>query len=398
MENNIDFGKGIIAPAIDDSARVEAYIPSGNVQNHASNILPMPNGDLLCVWFSGTQEGMSDISVYCSRLKLGETRWTDSEKLSGNPDRSEQNPMLFNLPGGDTWLLWTAQPSGHQDESLVMRRVSSDGGYTWGEEEVFIDRPGTFIRQPIVVTESGEWLLPVFYCIPQEGKDWTGDLDYSAVLISPDEGKSWTETGVPESTGCVHMNIVKISDGTLSAFFRSRWADNIYVSRSVDGGHSWTPAEPAGLPNNNSSIQATELKNGRLALVFNNINGDECTERRTSLYDDIEDTSEGEIREETETAAGNPVPPSEGRSAFWGVPRAPLTLAVSEDGGRTWPYLRDLEVGDGYCMTNSSKDGTNREYSYPSIKQTPDGKLHITYTYFRQRIKYVCVDESWVTG
>ena len=77
-------------------------------------------------------------------------------------------------------------------------------------------------------------------------------------------------------------------------------------------------------------------------------------------------------------------------------PAAPLSLAVSEDGGHTWPCIRDLEVGDGYCMTNNSKEGVNREYSYPSVKQTPDGYLHITYTYYRQRIKYVCVRESWV--
>jgi predicted neuraminidase len=80
----------------------------------------------------------------------------------------------------------------------------------------------------------------------------------------------------------------------------------------------------------------------------------------------------------------------------WGVPRAPMTLAISEDGGRTWPYKRNLEVGDGYCMTNNSREQLNREYSYPSIKQGPDAALHIAFTYFRQAIKYVRVAEAWV--
>jgi len=84
------------------------------------------------------------------------------------------------------------------------------------------------------------------------------------------------------------------------------------------------------------------------------------------------------------------------RTAFWGTPRAPMTIAVSEDGGQTWPTMKDIEVGDGYCMTNNSKEKLNREYSYPSIKQTPDGRIHITFTYFRQTIKYVCVSEEWV--
>jgi predicted neuraminidase len=91
-------------------------------------------------------------------------------------------------------------------------------------------------------------------------------------------------------------------------------------------------------------------------------------------------------------------PPSDegGRTAFWGVPRAPMSVAISEDGGRTWPHRRDLEVGDGYCMTNNSREKVNREYSYPSIKQGPDGALHIAFTYFRQAIKYVRIDEAWV--
>ena len=75
-----------------------------------------------------------------------------------------------------------------------------------------------------------------------------------------------------------------------------------------------------------------------------------------------------------------------------------MTLAISEDEGKTWPYLRDLEVGDGYCLTNNSTEKLNREYSYPSIKQGDDGLLNITYTYFRQYIKYVRVPEEWVRG
>ena len=58
--------------------------------------------------------------------------------------------------------------------------------------------------------------------------------------------------------------------------------------------------------------------------------------------------------------------------------------------------MRDLEVGDGYCMTNNSRDGLNREFSYPSIRQGDDGSLHIAFTYFRQAIKYVHVDLDWI--
>lgn len=49
-------------------------------------------------------------------------------------------------------------------------------------------------------------------------------------------------------------------------------------------------------------------------------------------------------------------------------------------------------------MTNNSQQKLNREFSYPSIKQGLDGELHIAYTWYRQAIKYVRVEESWVQG
>ena len=73
-----------------------------------------------------------------------------------------------------------------------------------------------------------------------------------------------------------------------------------------------------------------------------------------------------------------------------------MTLAISSDGGLTWPVRRDLDVGDGYCLTNNSRDGSNREFSYPSIVEDAEGRLHIAYTYFRQAIKYVQLDSDWV--
>jgi predicted neuraminidase len=71
-----------------------------------------------------------------------------------------------------------------------------------------------------------------------------------------------------------------------------------------------------------------------------------------------------------------------------------MTVAISEDNGVTWPFVKDIEIGDGYAMTNNSKDKLNREYSYPSIKQGSDGNLHIAFTYFRQTIKYVQLTEE----
>ena len=85
------------------------------------------------------------------------------------------------------------------------------------------------------------------------------------------------------------MNITLLKDGSLLALYRSRWANHIYQSRSNDGGQSWSAPQATELPNNNSSVQVTTPANGDLALVFNAMSAEGVSERRTSLYDEIED-------------------------------------------------------------------------------------------------------------
>ena len=321
----------ILAPAPGDPARMEAFIPTPCVQNHAAFLLRLPGGDVGCVWFGGTQEGVPDISVHISRMEAGADRWSPAVRLSDDPTRSEQNPLLFNAPDGRLWLLWTAQVSGNQDTAIIRRRISADGGRSWGAiETLFGEQPGfgTFLRSPIVVLDNGDWLLPIWRCTKPPVGAWIGDLDTSSVMISADAGATWTEIAVPGSTGCVHMSIVDLRDGTLAAFYRSRWADRIYRSQSSDGGRSWSAPEPTELPNNNSSVMVTRLADGRLAIVYNHSSEADATGRRLSLYDDIggDDLA--------------PAAPPAGRSAFWGAPRAPMTLALSTDQGRTWPVPR----------------------------------------------------------
>jgi predicted neuraminidase len=371
-----------------DSARVDAHLAALTVQNHAANLAVLANGDLLCVWFGGTQEGIPDISIYMSRLRAGSDAWSAPLRLSDDATRSEQNPVLFETPQGPLWLIYTAQLSGHQNTSIVRRRISHDQGQTWGPIETLFDQAGTFVRQPLVVAADGAWLCPVFMCRVADGERWSGNDDISVVMRSTDQGRSWSRHEVPDSVGCVHMNIQPLKKGGLLALYRSRWADHVYSSRSSDG-IVWSAPQPLALPNNNSSIQFLTLANGHLGLVFNHSSAAQSTERRVSLYDDIEDSEDsGDLALQGASQHG---------TAFWGAPRAPMTLAISYDGGVTWPVMRNLEVGDGYCMTNNSADKRNREFSYPSIVQSADGKLHIAYTYFRQNIKYVRVDESWVT-
>ncbi|MDR3373689.1 MAG: exo-alpha-sialidase [Ancalomicrobiaceae bacterium] len=372
---------GVLRAAAHALGGSEALIPSICVQNHAANLMPLMNGDLACVWFGGTQEGIPDISIWFARLAKDAAAWSEPRKLSDDPTRSEQNPILFDAPDGTLQLYWTAQVNGRQDTAFVRRRISADNGATWGAIETAIEEPGTFIRQPLVVRPDGAWLMPLFLCRTTPGIAWVGDDDVSAVAISTDQGRTWRRVEVPDSLGAVHMNIVAIAGNEFAAFFRSRWADHVRASRSFDGGETWSPVEDLDLPNNNASIQVTRLSDGRLAMVMNWSSREDAKERRLSLYDEIEDPGAGKAKEI--------VPESLRPTAFWGAPRAPMTLVVSSDGGRSWPVRIDLEQGDGFCLSNNSKDSKNRELSYPSIVQDADGRVHVAYTWFRKAIKHL---------
>lgn len=360
-----------------DPTRREAFLPAATVQCHAANLAYLPDGTLTCVWFGGTMEGMGDISIYMSRLAPGASHWSAAEKLSDDPQRSEQNPLLFVAPDGKVWLLYTSQPAGNQDQSIVKRRISTDGGKTFGPVATLCDTPGTFIRQPIVINRHGEWLLPLFRCIGIPGEKWSGDKDFASVLISRDAGQTWSMLDVPDSIGAVHMNIIDLGNDQMVAFYRHRFAEHILRSRSSDAGRNWSAPEPTNLPNNNSSIQAIKLADGRIAVIYNHSNAETSTDRRLSLYDELE---------EGEPTVGAPAP-ADRRKAIWGVPRAPVSLAFSSNQGVTFDERRDIELGDGYCLTNNSRDGLNRELSYPSIVAAPDGSLHIAFTYHRRAIK-----------
>ena len=370
---------GMLRPHAIEADRIEAMLPSPCVQNHAANLCWLPDGSLACVWFGGTMEGMGDISVWMSRLRPGANRWTPAERLSDRVDRSEQNPVLFVAPDGVVWLFHTSQPGGRQDECEVHYRRSRDGGETFGETRRLGDFRGVFVRQPPCLGPKGEWLLPGFRCVtPPQGR-WTGSLDTAVMLVSRDAGETWSAIEVPDSLGAVHLNPVPAQNGVMPAFYRNRFAQFVRRSLSFDGGLSWTKPTDTDVPNNNSSVQAIRLTDMRIAMVCNPVNAQMSSERRASLYDEIED-GDDKLEAEGQKEAGG---------AIWGVPRAPMVLALSQDNGATFPHIRRLEEGSGYCLTNNSKDGLNKEYSYPSILAGPDGALHIAYTYHRRAIKYV---------
>ena len=114
---------------------------------------------------------------------------------------------------------------------------------------------------------------------------------------------------------------------------------HIQKSESHDGGYTWSEAVDTEFPNPNSAVDVVKLKNGHIVLVYNN-----------HMYE-----------------------------------RSPLTVAVSMDGGKTFPYRRDIGGGDN-------------SFAYPYIIQTRDEKIHVLYTTNgRSTIMKAVFDEAAIT-
>jgi predicted neuraminidase len=351
-----------------------AILPSPMVQNHAAFFMRDQTDNLHCVWFAGELEGKADISIYHSTLTSGAKQWGPAIQRTDDPSRSEQNPILFQPNRKHTYLLHTAQPGGDQDRCVVRIREI-------GERPRDLDLPlGTFVRARPIVRADGAWLLPLFHCVHQKGARWTGRNDYASLAISYDQGFTWRRVDVPQSTGCVHMTVVPLSDSQMVAFFRRRQADYVYRTQSNDGGESWSIPTATNIPNNNSSIAAIQMQDGRICLICNPVNKDMSSERRLSLYDELGEDSRPEA--------------NGGCTPVWGVPRAPLIVFFSSDQGAT--FLNPIEVwnSSGACLSNNSSDGYNQELSYPAISQRNDGDLEIAFTLHRRAIAYVRIPAS----
>jgi predicted neuraminidase len=372
--------------------RIEAFLPSPRIQNHAAFLAPLPQGGLICAWFGGTLEGKSDISIFATILTPGAASWGEARLLSRDATRSEQNPVVFTAPDGRLWLFHTAQPAGNQDEARIrmapLQLDENDPTMITSGEGRFLDLPqGCFIRAPLVVRDDGAWILPIFRCLPRAGQRWNGSHDVAAVAVSTDGGESWMIEDLPHSTGSVHMSPVPLGEGRFAAFFRRRQADYVHRSDSLDGGRSWSAPVATDLENNNSSIAAIRLNDGRVAVIGNPVNALMSADRRASLYDEL---GEDDNRPDAD--------PSGGCQPVWGVPRAPVAVSVSADGGQSFPVRLLIEAGPGNCTSNNSIDGRNKEMSYPSLWQGADGSLHLAYTYHRRAIKYVCLSPDALTA
>lgn len=300
---------------------------------HASTLSETPQG-LVAAWFGGTRERHPDVGIWVSHRTTA--NWTAPVEVATGvqPDGKRLpcwNPVLFQVPGGELLLFYKVGPSPSTWWGLLKR--STDGGKTWSEAERLPEGILGPIKNKPVLLPSGVLLCPT----SSEDHNWRVHFEQTR-----DWGKTWQTTapindGITD--GAIQPSVLFHPNGQLQALCRSQKSGFILESWSKDGGKTWSPLQKTTLPNPNSGIDAVTLKDGRQVLVY------------------------------------NPVSPTPGKSSG---PRTPLAVAISDD-GKTWKTLAFLENEPG-------------EYSYPAVIQTADGLVHVTYTWKRQRIRYVVLD------
>lgn len=310
---------------------------------HASSLMELENGDLLCTWFGGTRESHPDVQIWVSRKPIGGV-WSEpvpvakaEEELGG----SVFNPVIVQC-GGDTLQLYYLSPDINDGRMIT----SCDGGHTWSKS-VALDKEftGPLVNKPLYLADG---------TILAGGSMEGGPGWRIHVERSEDQGKTWTRTPIlndPKEFKLIQPTFLKHSEEKIQLLARSggKTPDTkIAQCWSEDGGKTWSEVTNTTLPNNNSAIDAVTLTDGRHLLIYNH------------------------STREDETC---------GRKG-----RGILTLAVTED-GVNWEAAAVLEYRTGAV-----------QYSYPAIIQTKDGLVHITYSWHRKRIKHVVVDPAKIDG
>lgn len=334
---------------IETEKNIDTYRVFGSehpgLYKHPASITELDNGDLYISYYGGAGEYDAATAVYGSRKKAGEDVWSPPEVIADTPMRGEGNPVVWQAPDGVVWLFYVNRYGDTWSHARVKAKLSRDGARTWSDSFMLTLEEGTMVRGKPIVLNDGDYLLPMYY---ESGADRerTDNVTASYFLRYDPETGEWSETNrIQSPQGNLQPQVVQIDDDRLVCYIRRGGdfepTDDGYMlkSESNDGGRTWSDAVKTDFPNPNSAVDAVRLENGHIVLVYNH-----------HMYE-----------------------------------RTPLTVAVSTDSGKTFPYRRDIGGGDN-------------TFAYPYMIQTSDGKIHVIYTTnTRATIMHAVFDEAAIT-
>jgi predicted neuraminidase len=298
---------------------------------HASTIVETRDG-LLAAWFAGTEEGHPDVGIWVSRND-GPGWSPPVEVANGLQPDGTRHPCwnpVLFQPSRGPLVLFYKVGPSPR-EWWGLARTSADQGRSWS---LPIRLPAGIlgpIRAKPVELAGGEVLAGS----STEHAGWVVHMERwtGGDLASAD---AWRKSGPlndPKEFGAIQPTILAHSPSSLQVLCRSRQGV-VAEAWSEDAGLTWGRMAATALPNPSAGIDALRLSDGRTLLVYN--------------------------------------PTKSGRDR--------LEIAVSAD-GKTWGRAVVLEDSPG-------------EFSYPAMIQARDGRVHVSYTWKRERIRHVVVDPA----
>lgn len=296
-------------------------------RNSEGAFITLNDGTILFAYsqFYGGSSDHSKARIVSIISKDDGLTWSEkSEILVENVgDFNVMSVSFLRLQSGKIALFYLIKNSLHDLKPVVT--LSSDEGKTWTEPVLMIDAVGYFVmnNDRVIQLKNGRLIAPVAFHRPiyrngEMSADWRGITMW---YLSDDEGKTWYESDlwwalpVPDNnTGCQEPGVVELEDGTVFSWVRTNTGTQ-YGFRSFDQGKTFSPPEPTSMvsPVSPASIKRIPGSSDLLAV-----------------YND-----------------------HSGRFPFTPKHRNPLVVAVSKDGGVSWPKAKEIESDpDGhYCYT-----------------------------------------------
>ena len=304
--------------------------PPPTLSSHASTVCEGKNG-IVAAWFGGTAERQRDVVIWLSREE-GKS-WTKPVEVARGTEDGDEQWACWNpvlFQPKNGPLLLFYKVGPSPSEWWGRLKISDDGGRTWSRSRRL--PPGYIgpVRNKPLELPGGTILCGA----SEENSGWRVHME--TLQLSDHDHTDWWRTADLNSSmdyGAIQPTILQWSDGRLQALCRTK-QHVVTETWSVDAGKTWSRMLRTELPNPNSGIDAVMLKEGKALLVY------------------------------------NPVTDS----------RHTLAVALSDTGAQ-WTRKLTLENDDG-------------EYSYPAVIQTGDGLVYVTYTWRREKIKYVVIDPS----
>lgn len=352
---------------------------------HAASLVELRDGRLQAVWFSGSREGASDVSIRTAVMDPSTLQWGPESTLMGRKKlqrglwryvKKIGNPVIARAPDGSL-LLWMVNVSlgGWAGSSISWIR-STDEGQNWSQPRRLVTSPflniSTLVKAGPVAMTNGDISLPVYHEFLTK---------FGEVLRLDSAGQVTDKVRIANSRTALQPVLLPSDAEHAQVYLRSGTAKALMTSDTSDAGKSWSPAQASAWPNPDSALAGLVSGSGSQWLALNP--AEKNRDVLALLQAPVGASFAGARRWTVESSVTPQTPIS--ASSFDRVLSAEL-IARGASAAQAQAYvagaLRQLCDG-GSCA---------QEFSYPALLQTRDGSIHLVYTWHRTRIKHVRFD------